>query len=167
MGIAAAAPSILDSILANDGFWPDLPVRMAVETHRLQTDAREGALVRLLTEAMIETNEKLAAGKASAQAAGHATLAAWIAAHPPERVGGKPVVESLYFSAVLDWAKSLETERRASVQRQQPNASETEGTARIVGDFRDSHQRAVHRLLKRLAPESAGSADAGAYISLI
>lgn len=167
MGTPNAAPTALDSIVGNDGFWPDLPVRLAIETHRLQTDAREGALIRLLTDALIETNERLAAARARIEAAGYASLSLYAAAHPNDKIGGKPLVEGLYFSAVLDWAKATETRRRAGVQRQAPNGAEADGAMRIADDFLNSHQRAVARLLKRIAPDLPAVADAGVHVALI
>jgi hypothetical protein len=162
----ASAPSVLDGTLGNDGFWPDVPVRAVVAAHRLQVDGRDGALTATLTEAIIETNEALAAAKAAAQAEGHATLAEYAEAHPDE-IGGQPVLVTLYLQAVGHWAKAAEVERRPGVDRKPIADGDADGQAKLTTSFLDQHQRTIARILKRMAPDQPAPTNSGVYVASI
>jgi hypothetical protein len=166
MGISSTAPSILDSTLGNDGFWPDVPVRAVVAAHRLQLDGRDGALIGLLNEAVIEVNEKLAVAKAAAIEEGHATLADYTAAHPDE-IGGQPVLVTLYLAAVGHWTKAAEVERRPGVDRKPIADGDADGQAKLTTSFLDQHQRTIARILKRMAPDHSVPSKSGVYVSLL
>ena len=165
MSIPANAPSVLDTTLGNDGFWPLLPVRKVVSAHRLQFDSRDGALTTVLVEAMIEANDALAAAKAKLRADGYATLADYMTAHN-ETIGGEPVLVSLYLSAVGYWAKAAEIERRGGVERRPMAEADVDGQAKTAAGFLDQFQRTVTRIQQRVLGQG-GSADYGFHVASI
>ena len=155
---------ILDAILANDGFWPAVPVRALVEAYRVPSDARDGMLAAVLSQAMLDTNDAVAVGRAAALAAGYGTLADYALAHPDDAIAGLPVVEMLYLSAVYNLGKAKSIKRLQSVVRRAVPEVETLGSDNTEQYFLDEHQNAVARLLNRLAPAGARPTNSGVYV---
>ncbi len=160
-------PPILDSILANDGFWPAVPVRALVDSYRVPSDARDGMLNTILTLAMLDTNDATTEGRTAAIAAGFGTLADYAAAHPDDVLAGQPVVEILYLSAVYNLAKAKSIKRLQSTVRRAVAETETQASDNTEQYFLDEHQNAVARLLNRLAPAGARPTNSGVYVGTI
>lgn len=158
---------ILEAILENDGFWPDVEGRAFVEGYRLQSDVKEAWLTTVLTQAMIDTNDALAAAKAQAIADGYATLAAWSTAHPAEVLNGQQVAELLYLAAVFNLGKAKTIKANQAQQRRPPNESETTASGDLNTHFLDEHQNAVYRLYARLAPTVPATSNSGVYCTLL
>jgi hypothetical protein len=158
-------PSILDTTLANDGFWPDVSVRAVFEGYRLQTDGRDQMLIRVLLESMVDTNDALKAAKAQAQAAGFATLAAYADSVPDDVVNDEPIVSTLYLSALGNLVKARFVKRRQDQQRRPVPETETQGSDNTEAYFLDEHQNAVARLLNRMAPGASNQTNYGVYVA--
>lgn len=163
----AQTPTLLDTILVNDRFWPDVPIRDWVEGYRIPLDGREQGVKPVLLAAMLDANDALKPAKAAAKAAGYATLADYSSAHPEEVLDGQPEVQILYFAAVFNLAKA-KTLKRLQVQNRRPlQETETLATDNTEGYFLDESQNAVGRILERMAPAAEASTRFGIYVAEI
>lgn len=158
---------ILDAILENDGFWPPVPVRALVDAWRVPPDSRDGLLVSVLIDSILDTNEAVAEARAKAEADGYATLAAYAAAHPADVLAGQAVAERLYLSAVYNLAKARSIKRLQSTARRAVQETEALAGDNTEQYFLDEHQNAVARLLGRMAPGKARPTNSGVYVGSI
>lgn len=159
--------SILDTVLENNGFWPDVAVRTLAESYRVPHDARDGMMVDMLIQAMIETNKAAAPARDAAVAQGCARLADYADAHPEGMIAGQHQAHHAYLGAVYNLAKArtvklLQTLVRRPVQEAEANASDN-----TEQHFLDRHQTALANLLDVMVPGSAHQADFGVHVAAL
>lgn len=156
---------LLDKIFANDGFWPDVPARPAIEAYRLQPDGRTEMVRTLILEAIVETNSSLRYARQAVRAAGHQSLEDWDEAFPDLTVDDAPIADQLYLSAVYSLAKARAVRRLAATARAPATADQGAGTDATEAGFLDQHQNALGQLLALLT--GSGARDFGVYMALL
>lgn len=94
--IPATPPSEAEIIVANNGWYPDLPLKRFREDMRLGNDIEDQAAVARLREAMLAVNDALADWKAQQVADGYVGLDTV----PADRYGDESEKVYRYFQAV-------------------------------------------------------------------
>ena len=102
-----ASPSQPDNIITNDGFFPDLNVTAMRDAIRLDGTVTDARLIAATVDAIIFVNDQVKELKASAQSAGHSSMAAI----PAAQVNRQSVLIAHYLRAVYCTAKADLIER--------------------------------------------------------
>lgn len=157
----------IDTVLSNNGFWPDVAVRPLVDSYRVPSDARDGLLVETLTHSMLETNKALREAQKQAVANGYAALDAYAAAHPDDVIAGQPVAHTLYFGAVYHLAKAKSVKRLQTVARRPVPETETLASDSTEQYFLDQHQTCLAGLLELMADTGTQQTEFGVYVSSV
>lgn len=161
-------PTFIDSSIANDGFWPDVPVRRFIEGWRVPNDTRDEMIRSVLMQAMFQVNEAVSDAKAQAKEAGFGTLAAYIASLPPDELNDEPILQMLYLFAVYHLAKAATIKLLQSVNRKPADVKQTDAFDDLEINFQDAYQQAVTRLLNRMGVKDTHTGtNFGAYVGLI
>ncbi|SMF96136.1 Phage head completion protein (GPL) [Methylomagnum ishizawai] len=158
---------ILDTVLENNGFWPDVAVRTLVESYRVPSDGRDGLPVDTLIQAMIETNKAAAPARDAAVAQGCASLADYADAHPEGMIAGHHQARHAYLSAVYNLAKARTIKPLQVLARRPIPETETNASEDTERHFLDRHQTALANLLDLMVPGSAHQADFGVHVAAL
>lgn len=163
----ATAAYFIDATFTTGGFWPVVVARDWIEGWRIPTDLKEAMSGQCLLLAIIETVDALQPAKAAAVALGYSTLAAYITAVcPDEMINEKPVLESLFLSAVGNLAKAKTIKRQQAQIRKPLGEAETLGADNQEQYFADEHQSAVGRIINRMVG-NGGRTNFGVYVASI
>lgn len=160
-------PSILDTVLSNNGFLPDVAVRPLDESYRVPSDMRGGLLVDTLIQAMIETNKAARPAQSAAALAGYATLAEYADAHPEDVIAGNHQAHHSYLSAVYNLAKARTIKPLQTLVRRPLPETETNASDNSEQYFLDRHQTALAALLDLMAPGSVHQGDFGVHVAAV
>ena len=104
---APATRTVPPQVIANDGFFPDIPLDTARQTLRLDGTVTDERLRFALVGALLEASNSLAAWKAAQRARGHDQLADV----PAELLDGVSRLQHAYIRAVYSLAKADLIER--------------------------------------------------------
>lgn len=111
--LATEAPAATETLVANDGFFPDVDPADLRDTQRLDGTVTAQRLQAEVVAAVIAINSQLDAWRSERVAEGFATLDAIdaIAGKPVAKIGGKSALVQLYTRAVYCTAHAVLIER--------------------------------------------------------
>jgi Phage head completion protein (GPL) len=136
----SAPPS--DSIVANDGFFPDIDLEQMRDTMRLDGTVTAARLRNAVIAAVIAINDELQEWKARQVAAGTTELA-----QLQPQIGGVGVAVSQYLAAVHRTAKADLTERYRDFDATKTGEAKADQLEVTIGDDRRAARWAIRDLL--------------------
>lgn len=143
--LASAPAQPGKAAIANDGFFPDIDVDVAMAAMRQDGTVTAERLRVALVEAMLSVNDGLSAWRAAQQAAGHATLDAV----PAGRIDGKPAHAHRYLRAVYCEARASLIERYRDYDATAAGDRKAEALIQAVDDLRRDARWAISDIAGR------------------
>ncbi|SDO93892.1 Phage head completion protein (GPL) [Ralstonia sp. 25mfcol4.1] len=133
------------TVIANDGFFPDIDVSVAMAAMRQDGTVTAGRLRAALVEAILSVNEDLASWRVARQTAGHARLEAV----PTDKIDGKPAHVHRYLRAVYCEARAGLIERYRDYDATAAGDRKAEALMQAVEDLRRDARWAVSDIVGR------------------
>lgn len=128
MSFSGFPDKLVETTVANDGFWPDFSVGEFQTLYRIPAEYEADLVMDHLRQGMAWTNRQLAGWRAEREAEGHTTLADV----PGDKLGEEPLFSLYYRRAVFCHAKGLlmpqfkTMARRAEAKNEAIESEETE-----------------------------------------
>ncbi|MFW5487365.1 MAG: head completion/stabilization protein [Desulfovibrio sp.] len=135
------------TIVKNDGFWPDLALADFQALYRLPRDYTDALLADHVGLAMLWANRQLEAWKAEKVVAGYATLADVPAALQGGSLGQDTASLLFYRRAVFCHAKALLLPQFATINRREAAKNEAKESPEYRENFLASAEQAIADLL--------------------
>lgn len=135
---AASTPT---GIIQNDGWFPDIPLKDARDSLRLDGTVTDIRLRNALVNAIIEVNKELAKWQVSRIMAGAVDLNS-----DGDQIGGRSIRATLYRQAVFSLAHAALTEHYRNIDTTKTGTDTAEKTDRTADDDRRDARWALNDL---------------------
>lgn len=135
-------PNGADTIVANNGFFPDLSVNDFRDSYRVDKNISDTRCEETLRHAMLQSNDLLKTWKAVQVAAGYAALADV----PGESYGDMSEYQYWYLIAVRQLAKSMLIEKERDFDARNLSPDKVEALNKQIDDCIHHHRGAIEKI---------------------
>jgi hypothetical protein len=142
MSFTGRPTSYLETVIANDGFFPDLSLGDFQKMYGTPADIMQEKAEHLLRLAVIDVNDRLAVEQNIWQAGNHATLAEI----PAQQIGGKSRLVIQYQRAVFSLATAMAFRQYATVTRREIGEHKAAESLDTEQMYRAESDRAIRNL---------------------
>jgi hypothetical protein len=123
-----------DSVIANDGFFPDLLLSDFMAPYRIPAEYDDAVIINAVTLAIVDINLRLAAVKSLKIMTGFNTLESCLDAQNEDLVNGQYVLAIVYEKAVYSHAKAWLLQQFNAMNRRNTSA-ESDNAALSTTDY--------------------------------
>lgn len=145
MNFSGFNPTPSETVVSNDGFWPDLPMADFQAIYRLPEEYAEATLAEGMMIGMAWANRQLVAWKEEQALAGYANMAAV----PCGSLGDAPTNLLHYRRAALSYAKAYLLQQFPTINRRESAANEGKESVETEAKFLEFANRAINDFLAR------------------
>jgi hypothetical protein len=135
-------PSGADTVIINNGFFPDLSLNDFRDAVRVDQNVSDGNAEDTMRQAMLESNALLAEWQAAQEVLGYAT----IDAVPGEDYGAVTHYQYWYLIAVRQLAKSLLIEQERDFDARNMSADKVDALNGRIDDCKRQHRLAISKI---------------------